>query len=672
MSNPFDQFDVVQQNDQQQAQGEQLSSQRNDPKSDNPFDQFDHPPEAAVQQKQESSFTDKMMEGFMDMTDAFNGETRKFVNGELQLLLKGAKAVGIPTGDTEQKLAQDTAQYTKLADTASARSPGWSGVGTVLGAVGNVAQTAAQGAGIGGGLAKAAGMEAGAGVGSSIAGVTGQGANAAGRLGYVAGLTGAEQGLEYGSAPQRADKAIGGALGASVGQIGAEGVGLAARSLINKMGGIRKPIQEAITNGTDMTLGQATGNEKVQGLESFLSDIPLIGTKSGMGKAAQATDNIANNTLEQLGVGKNDSSELASQWYKGVQDKYKTATNITNKAYNNAFTIGEMEGGRVPLTATQEAVQSATDSIMHLVKDEGISSAAPASNVGQLLSDLAGKEDISPKGFDSLRKKISANINTLSNTDKEAANALSTIKDAMNNDLTSVSAQGSEFGNALNFAQDTYKQFKAPFQSNDILKQIIDPMNAKSPEDLFSKGLQNNKQMRVDTLLNATTDEGKQAFSTGLVQKAADASMTPHADGDVLDLNKLLTNIHKLGSSTKSLPNNYKYAIDGLKDVLARSSHVIEGAKPSSKLSHTAIGTAGAIGGMAGGSFALGSGLGLVAAAAAGPAIKGISMALTNPSVVRQLVRLGQGSLTKEAAEATRNFILKKTIIPALANSRHD
>jgi hypothetical protein len=742
--NVFEQFNnggTPQQDQPGQPQQEQQS------KPVNIFEQFNHP----VADNQQA--TPPKQSGFMDMVDAFNAETRRFVNGELQGVLATSldkntlpepkSLVGLnnaimgSTAPVQQALAQDTAQYNQLGEQAAQNSPYAAGAGRLIGAVGNIVNTAAQGGTATGIAAKSLGLNTAEAVAPSIAGVTGQGANAAARLGYSASVTGAEQGLEYGTPAERADRAIGGSLGASVGQVGAEGVGLAARTLINKLGGIRKPIQNAITGDinqelpkqnydqptneffgtniqtppsaaqetvpTAMTLGQATGNKKVQALEGFLSGIPLLGTKSNMQNAAETIDSIAGNTLDKLGVNKENTANLGNMVKQEVKNTYKTATNITDKTYDTAFKIGEMEGQTIP----NEVVDQSIAKINSLANDENLKSlnimpqysvklpngqlspaknlqdaqqlmtpgaqivqTEPGNKLGKLLEDLQGKQDISPANFDRLRKTLKNNITTLSTTDKDAASGLIDIKNALDTDLNLTSATGSHFGNALQYARDTFQKYKAPFKDNKVLADIVNPMKNISGTDILARATKFGNEDLTNTIMSNITPTGKEAFTTALIQKAAKSSLD--VDGQTLDMNKLLTNIHKIGESTNALPTRSKLALKGLQDVLYRGRDVIEAAKPTKSISGQAYATWGGILGALGGSAAAGSGLGLIAGVAAPFAVKGLSSMLTNPKVVRQLIRLGQGSLTAPAKDATIKYILEKSIIPGIGAANTD
>lgn len=577
---------------------------------------------------------------FMDMVDSFNNTTRKFADGQLEGFFKGMSALGVDTSGAQQKLEADSKMSQQYADMAAQNSPVSSAIASGVAQVGNIVRAGSE---LGGyGLASPA-------------------PSVAGRLLQSATLSGAEGAAEKGGLEERALKGGEGFLLGAAGQGIGEGIGAAAGKLFSR------PVQDAaneINAGLKPTVGQATGNPTIQAAEGALAQVPLWGAKAGVQRAATGIEDSAKGVLDKALVGQQSSADLANALKSDFSSVVNNAATKTANAYQAATDIAEKNNIPINLASTKKTASDALNSIKGL-KDEGVSSADinASGPVGDLFATLASKDAMSAQNFQALRAKVKDLAGTSNNKDLEA------IKTALNNDFeqTATNSTNPEFSTAAQTAKDTYNTLKAPIKNDPLLQKVS--TEGFNTDKILNDALSNKAPNTTKTLVNSLSPEGQQTFTTALLQKATENSMDMKTG--TMDVSKLGETLHNMGNTLQSIndPEIYQ-AVKGLQKTIANGDYLLKANNESTQLSG-AVKTGGYALAGAAGAIGYGSGIyasmGTLLAAAGGTKV--LSMMLTNPTVSRQLVRLGGGKLTDQAAKSTMKQIIGRALIPAAASN---
>lgn len=645
MANVFDQFDSDQPAASpldQQVSTAQPKANVPQAQSNNVFDQFDSQPVEVAPQKQSSPQGQEVPKQgtLMDMVDIFNAEVNKFATGQLNLLSP------ILPESINKNVQSSYSALQQAGKEADIKHPYLGVIPKVAGGITNVTYAAPQlgTAGVGA-LYKTVGT-----AGSQL-----------GRMAAAGGLTAAEQVMEPGTIGERTGRGLGGFLSGAIGQKVGESIGSGVGALFSR------PTAEAaeqMAQGAKMTLGQATQNPKIQAAETFLSGIPIVGSKGNIQKAAQSIENKAENVLlDDLALGKMDTSDLAKKAASGVIEARDKGKLLTNAAYSKALKTAEEEGIDINLANTQQVAQTALDESGKLA-NWGMS--LKGTKIGDTLEKIANNDHIAGTEFDALRKRIGNKAAALAkgNDEEGVGHYLTEIKKAMDMDLENQGMfTGGKFGQELTTARDTWSQFVKPFKENPTLKKGT--KDYVDPDELLTSAVSGTHPTRTKEVMSLLSPETQEDFSKAAIQKAVDNAVDRQS-GDV-DFINLSKSLHKMRDVIPKMPKDISTAVDGLRKLLAQNEYILQAAKPNKGLTsqgHAALYTG--LGTATGAGYAGGIASGVLAALGVGGGIKLVSSMLTNPTVVRQLTRIGGGKISKPAMEGTVKHLWQNEILPIL------
>lgn len=574
---------------------------------------------------------------FMDMVDSFNNSTRKLANGALQPIAAILDKVGA-TRNASAALAQDTAQYQSLADKAYASSPKAAAIGNFAGDLAKVGYTAAATGGLGfGGYAAP---------------------NAVARMGQQGLLAATTAGAEYGSLSERGQAAgAAGAVGAGAqGLLGElvpfayQGAKEGVKNLANRAftGSTPEAAAAALNAGQKLTAGMATGNEAIQTAEGYLAQLPLVGAKGNYKAIANQVDEQAKGFLGSQGL--NVGEEAIENASMG-----NLATSIVDEAgiaerQARSLASGEYQkfrdiAGTTPIPMTQ-AGKVADEALNSQAAKEGYAAAdISGTKEGKILQSIQSMGQATPKTFETIRQDLGAAIKDIKKGggDSRLLPILSQVKEGLDADLTNFGAQaGGAIETQLKTARDTYSNLVGPFKNEPILKRI--KAGNVTPDELLNAATMGDKPNTAQTLMKNLTPKGKEDYSKALLLSAAENSFAQGTNK--FSARKFGIALSNMGETFKALPKETQDKISGIKTVISRADDVL---KEAGKKRVFAPGIS------AGVAFGSGGFWGLLGAAGA---TKALSYMLTNPKMVKQLVRLGGGELNEKTSTSTIKYIM--------------
>lgn len=595
---------------------------------------------------------------FMDMVDIMNRNFAAVGNGGLQLAAQGLSQLGLDTSWFQNQVAKNQAMHERDYQQAMQNSPS-------------------------AGLA----MDIGSKIGAAVATPGVQPFLAASaptvleRVGQSALAGGIAGGEEYTPENEsRIENALTGAATGAVLQSGLEGLGALASKGASKL--FNTPVQEAAETadkGLLTTMGTATGNPVLQGAESMLGRIPVVGSRGRIQAQEKALQGETADILGSLGLtGKENRISLGGNLNEDLLGAYKQATAKTNVDYNAAAKIGTEQNVQVPLTNAISEAQQAIDNLGGL-SEAGFKSLKPGRTTDKasaLLQDFANLPkqtvnaatgeavggNVSAAQFEDLRKGVSSLIDDLytGNGDKSLAQTFSAIKGAMDQDLDVAAQANPTYAEAIQKARNTFQTEKAPFlNSPDLAKFISGKMDT---DQLLNSVIKNDRPILTQTVMKALGPERQQQFTKAIVNRAVDKAIIPDntAAGAHLDLNQFNDQLYKLGDTIKALPQMEQDKLAGLQRLITRGSELIETAKTNPR-NATSLTTA------VGGALA-GSTLGLLPLIKMAGAAKVVSYAMTSPKITKALIKLAGGKLAQTGEDGLIKSTLKvlqRGVIPA-------
>lgn len=583
----------------------------------------------------------------MDMIDSFNAKVSNLSTGALQGITKVMSAVGVDTAQFQEKLSKVNATYQKAGEEARQRSPKATIASDIAGDITNQIYTTAASGGLG---------------------IANPSASVAGRMAQQGTVAAAEGGLEYGTGEERLKRGAAGYLLGAAGQGAAEGVGYLAKKGAQAL--FKKPVQEAadlLNAGGQTTAGVATGSEALERAEGYLSQLPIIGAKGNYKKIAKNVNQQTKDFIESQGMQVSEDGiegvsreSLATAVVSDAKVAEKAARATASKAYAEAQDFAMQNNIPVKLSSTKELADNLLQENSNLTKEGFDYKDISSSPVGKMLKNISDSGEISATRFEALRQDIKAfgQDAATGKLDSSLTPVLKQMGKAMDNDLMATGeAIGGEYNKKLMNARDTYTKLVAPFKDNAVLDNMVN--STKSVDNKLKEGLVANAPNTAKTIMSNLTDEGKEKYGQALILNAAEKSFK--SGSGEFDANLFNKSVKRMGETLNALPESTLTKLKGLQKIISSHSDIL---KEAGKKGFVVPGLSADIG------FRT---LGTVGAFVASPVVKGISWALTNPKMVRQLVRLGGGQLNKTTEKETiRQIIkniLKKSAIPTAAST---
>lgn len=583
-----------------------------------------------------------------DFLDAFNNRVNSLASGALQGMAKLVSAVGVDTSNFQDKLAASRAVYQKAGEEAALRSPKAAFAGEVLGDIANIGYASAATGGLG---------------------TTNAAPTLLGRATQQGALAGIESAAEYGTGEERLKRgAAGYALGAA-GQGALEGVGYLAKKGASAL--FNRPVAEAaqaLNEGQLMTAGMATGNEGLQATEGYLAQLPLVGAKANYKNIAGQVTDQAQNFIEGQGIGIADNvgvtgvsrGALANSIVNETQAAEKLARAQASQEYN---VLKNMAGDTpIELNSAKAAAEEALNP--QALKEGFTYKDIKNSEQGKLLSDIMTNGKASPQAFEDIRGDLGGYIKDIKNGagDSKLLPVLTKVKAAMDADLDAFGAKmGPEYQQQALKARQTYQDLVGPFkEKGSILNRII--KGNSTPDEILNAVTKANNPAAAKELMSNLTPKGQQDFSQALILNAAQKSFEPGAN--TFSARRFGIALNKMGETLTALPEEMQTKIKGLQKVFSLADDVLKEA-PKRRVFVPGV-SASAAAAMFGAS----------AAYVLAPLTKTLSFALTNPKMVKQLVRLGGGQLNETVEKETVRQVLgailtgfKSAALPAAASA---
>lgn len=572
---------------------------------------------------------------FMDMVDSFNAKVTTLGAGALQGMAKGLQAVGVDTQNFQNKLGNVNATYQKYGEEARRNSPRATVVSDIVGDLANVTYTSAATGGLG------LGSTSGTAVGRAL------------QQGSLAGL---ESASEYGSGEDRLKKGSAGFLLGSLGSGAIDSLGYLGKTAASGL--FKRPVQAAadeINSGRSITAGQATENPTIQGTEEVLGKVPLVGAKGNVANAAQDIQNQANDVFDEFGVKSSSLGDKAGMFKKYINDAELKAKSKVSADYNKAADFLEKNNIDIPLSNAQATAQKILES-NNTLTNKGFT-AAKLGPSGELLDNFAKSKSISANQFEDLRKLVGDKIGDFKKGSDPFGmySKLTQIKKAMDDDLVAVEDNvGGEGAQLLKNARQSYIDNVKPFKDSKVLDKAGNPVT--NPDELLNQALKKDSPFQIGKIMEQLPPEGQKLTAAALIQKTINNATDKTTK--ILDLQKFNQKMNALGETVDALPEHLKAPIKGLQEVITNGDHILKTMKPDGKILSIVKGAVIT-------AATAGAGLGYlsipgVAIAAVGSKLA--SYALTNPRMVKQLVRLAGGNLNKQTKTSTIKHILDSFI----------
>lgn len=423
---------------------------------------------------QGKSYFDSAFETLSDTASGGKRGIENIVEGVTQGGLQVANAVGINTEAPQARLQALRDERVGMYRQAEERSPIAANIGQIAG--GTLA------AGV---TAGAAGL-AGSAVVPNV--VSGAAASIAAKapvlsniLGGVASGAAGSAAMTYGEGEDRQNAALlGGAIGAIPGLIQARG--LLAGKLVGNADKVAARAANAEAQGIPISVGQATQNSTLLGLERGLSNVPIVGTKGAFLNQAEKTKSAIDDVANGL-IGTNRTQASVNEAF----DK------LTDAAANSGVVI--------PLTNTQKGI---SEVLAKLKADGKVLPNFADADARQLIKTLQEFPEVSGEGFKNLNRSVREGLSAINPKNQASVDIAKTIRDNFKQDISNAAEASGNPGlqQAYQAALQATKDKKVAELGQKMLNKSINPDNNELNAISFVRQLGANKE-KLSKLLPA-------------------------------------------------------------------------------------------------------------------------------------------------------------------------
>ena len=326
----------------------------------------------------------------------------------------------------------------------------------------------------------------------------------------------------------------------------AMGTGAVLSGVLGKLGSNRgvsvaaaRPI--AAAGGT---VGQITGKPSIQGLETTLSKVPVVGMRGKFqGQVKQVIEQV-DDFIQSTNPKSQQGSSISPAQLKS------SVVNGLSKQFSKAKTEADTLYGMFSKAASKSTVPVETTTLGRVAKSIiGAEKQSPilgdkANTIIKAIQPFTELENLKPSQINAMHKTISDLTFKMKAIGPEEGRAASRIFGAWNDDLAKFSKSNPQLGKLFDKARETYKTKVGSLMDDPVLSQAI--KGKIDPDQLLSMAVKNERPELIRNVMKNLTPSARGDFRQAIMKNVYNDSLN---DSGVVDPMKFFRKLNTLGET---------------------------------------------------------------------------------------------------------------------------